>query len=188
MIVWLPCRVCAAFGAVALAGGCSVYDHRYDYPPGPVDVVAVAPGNAAAESIHTLVSMRGVRKADAKSDIPASVEVRFRVENTSGTGVSLVTKSLALFSADLIRFPDPIVVPLNAVEIPPGGSAVFEAFFPFPGGKVPGEFDLDGLNVRWALRIDGQDVTSSLSFARLPHAYYEKYPNRIGVGYMRYDH
>ena len=52
--------------------------------------------------------------------------------------MSLETKSLALFSADLIRFPDCVVVPLDAAEIPPGGSAVFEAFFPFPGGKVPG--------------------------------------------------
>lgn len=178
----------ACLAGLALAAGCSIYDSRYDYPPGPVDVMSAKPGDSAAEPVHTLISMRGVRKEDAKSDIPASVEVMLRVENTTAWEVTLEPKMLSLFSADLSKFPEPILVPLDMRAIAPGGSAVLQAFFPFPDGRIPGDFDLDGLNVQWTLKIDGQDVTSSATFCRFPEAYYERYPNRVGVGFMRYDY
>lgn len=178
----------AAIVSTTILAACSIYDYRYEYPPGPVDVIVAWPGAEESEPVHTLVSMRGVRKADPETMLPASVEVVLRVENTSPHPVELEPGSIALFSADLARFPDPIVRPGHDAEVDPGGSSVVQAYFPFPEGKVPGDFDLDGLNVRWTVLVEGHAVTSSASFARYPNAYYERYPNRVGVGFQRYDY
>ena len=135
----------------------------------------------------TLLSVIGVRRADNDSQLPRSVEVRLRVENTSPFRVKFDPGSVALFSAGLQRFPDPILHPPATADLGPGESVVMEAFFPFPDDESFSDFDLSGLNVRWTMDIDGHQITSSASFARLPQAYYDRYPNRIGVGYGRYD-
>jgi hypothetical protein len=173
--------------AGALLGGCSVYDQRYLYEPRPIDIQTTKPGADDAEPARTLVTVVGVRKDDSRSQLPASIEVRLRVENTSPFPVSFDPASFALFSADLERFPDPIVQPEGAVTVPPAGTAVVKAFFPFPEGRGHSDFDLSGLNLRWVLEVDGFAVTSSAGFLALPTAYYDRYHRRIGVGYQRYD-
>jgi hypothetical protein len=177
----------ALIGAAVVLGGCSVYNSRYVYEPRPIDVEAPRPGAEDAEPARTLVTIVGVRRADDKAQLPASVEVRLRVENTSPYPVEFDPGSLALFSAGLERFADPIVRPGTAVALEPADSAVVEAYFPFPEGRAPGDLDLSGLNLRWSLQVGGQPVTSSASFVRLPDAYYDRYHYRVGVGYHRYD-
>jgi hypothetical protein len=181
-------RVLAAGVVLALWAGCSVYETRYAFEPRPVDVAAAKPGAGDAEPVHTLVSVIGVRREDRKSQLPASVEVRLRVENTSPFAVTFDPASLALFSAGLERFPDPIARPEGPVDVAPSDNAVIEAFFPFPEGRGAGDFDLNGLNLRWTLEVGGHPVTGSASFLRLPTVYYGHYHYRVGIGYHRYDY
>jgi hypothetical protein len=177
----------ALVGVAVMLGGCSVYNSRYVYEPRPIDIEAPRPGADDAEPARTLVTVVGVRRADDKTQLPACVEVRLRVENTSPFSVAFDPESLVLFSAGLERFSNPIVRPEAPITIEPAGSAVVEAFFPFPEGRTLGELDLSGLNLRWSLQVGGQPVTSSASFVRLPNAYYDRYHYRVGVGYHRYD-
>lgn len=179
---------CAAAGAAALAAGCSVYDHRYEYQPGPKDVEAAVPGASDQQPVRVLVSVMGVRRPGSKVEMPASVEVRLRIENFSDSDVLIDPATFALFSSDLQQFPAPHSVPAEPLQLLPRQSAVVTSFFPFPEEKVPGGYDLNGLNVRWTLYIGERPVTSSASFSRLPEAYYERYPVGIGVGYQRYDY
>jgi hypothetical protein len=177
----------ALVGAAVMLGGCSVYNSRYVYAPRPIDVPAAKPGADDAEPARALVTVVGVRREDAESQLPASVEVRLRLENTSPFRLAFDPASLALISADLDRFPDPIVRPAGSIAVAPGGSAVVEAYFPFPDGRGPDDLDLSGLNVRWTVAVDGLDVTSSAGFVVLPTVYFSRYHHRIGVGYHRYD-
>ncbi len=171
--------------AVVVAGGCSVYDSSYVFDPGPIDVTADGPG-ADDEPIHVLVKVVGVRRPDKESQLPASVEVRLRLENTSRSPVTLEPASLVLFSGDLSRFPDPILRPATLLTVAPSESAIVEAYFPFPDGRRASDVDLSGLNLRWTVSIDGHPVTSSASVQRRPLGYYDRYPHRIGVGYQAY--
>ncbi len=180
------CRWAAA-GAAALAAGCSVYDHRFDYQPGPLDVAAPVPGAADQQPVRVLVSVMGVRRAGSDVEMAATVEVRLRIENFSDADVLIDPATFALFSADLQQFPAGHSVPAEPLQLLPRQSAVITTYFPFPEGKVPGPYDLNGLNVRWTLYVGDRPVTSSASFSRLPEAYYDRYPARIGVGYYRYD-
>jgi hypothetical protein len=182
-----PGRRVALAGVAAMLCGCSVYNSRYVYAPRPVEVESVKPGADDAEPARTLVTVVGVRRDDEESQLPASVEVRLRVENTSPFPVAFDPGTLALFSAGLDRFPDPIVRPEGSVALEPAGSAIVEAFFPLPDGQRPSDLDLSGLNVQWTLEVGGHAVTSSASFLVLPTAYYDRYHYRIGVGYHRYD-
>ncbi len=182
---WLR-KILVAGWAVAALGGCSIYDSRYVFGPKPVDVESAVPGATDVEPVRTLVSVVGVRRADDEAQLPASIEVRFRVENTSPASVTLDPTSLVLFSADLKQFPAPIVEPLDPFDVEPQASAVVEAFFPFPDEAGPADFDLSGLNVRWAMRIGGQPVTSSASFTRRREVYYPRHSFHFGIGYRRY--
>jgi hypothetical protein len=176
-----------AVAAAAVLGGCSAYDLRYSFDPKPVDVLAVKPGAPETEPVRTLVSVVGIRRKDSKAQRPASVEVRLRLENTSPFTVRFDPASLLLFSAGLEQFPDPILSLPAPTAISPAESVAVEALFPMPDGRYPSEIDLGGFNVRWTIDIDGQPVTSSVTFTRLPTAYYDRYHYRIGVGYHRYD-
>ncbi len=175
----------SAIAVGAALGGCSVYDHVYEYEPLPVEVASRVPGG---EPLRTLVSVIGVRRRDAESELPASVEVRFRVENPpASTPAVFEPEGLRLFSADLQQFPDPLVRPEGPLDVEPGASLVVNAYFPFPDGRYPAGLDLEGLSVRWRIRVGGETVTSSAGFLRRPWAYYDRYPHRIGVGYGRWD-
>ena len=171
---------------VAVVGGCSVYDSRFAFDPGPVDVPASRPGSPDAEPVRTLVTVLGVRRADDRSAMPPGVDVRLRVDNTSPYQVTFDPAMLVLFSAGLERFAEPIVIPAEPIELAPGGSGMIDASFPFPEAGTPNDMDLSGLNVRWTLVIDGESVTSSATFERLPRGYYDRHPYRIGVGFQRY--
>ncbi|MHC4081697.1 MAG: hypothetical protein ACYS15_11630 [Planctomycetota bacterium] len=181
-------RARPALAVVAtVLSGCSVYNWRYVYEPRPVDIQTTKPGADDAEPARTLVTVVGVRREDSKSQLPASVEVRLRVENTSPFPVAFDPASFVLFSAGLERFPDPIVQPEGPVTVAPAGTAVVKAFFPFPDDRGASDLDLSGLNLRWTIEVDGYAATSSASFLALPTAYYDRYHYRIGVGYHRYD-
>ncbi len=176
---------CLLICGLLAAAGCSVYDSRYVFGPGPADVAAFRPG-AGEPSVQVLVTVPGVRRADKKAGTPACVEVRLRLDNTSSAAATFDPRSLSLFSAGLERFPDPSVHPQQVLELAPGNSELVDACFPFPEGRRPSDMNLEGLNVRWEILFEGQAITSSATFTRQPTGYYDRYPYRIGVGFMAY--
>jgi hypothetical protein len=176
---------CLLICGLLATAGCSVYDSRYVFGPGPADVAAFQPGSGEA-SVQVLVTVPGVRRADKKAGTPACVEVRLRLDNSSAAVATFDPRSLSLFSAGLERFPDPSVHPQQVVELAPGAFELVDACFPFPQGRRPSDMNLEGLNVRWEISFGGLPVTSSATFTRQPTGYYDRYPYRIGVGYMAY--
>ena len=171
--------------ALVILGGCAAttYDERYLYEPRLVDVETAAPGEAQGPPVRTLVAVAGVRRADPDANLPASVEIRLRIENAGPAAVRFDPQTLALFSADFTQFPAPITRPADPLEIPPGQTGTIEVFFPFPGGRYPGDLDLGGLNLRWTLSIDDQPVTRSTTFNRR-RVLYPRFG--WGIGYHRH--
>ena len=178
-------RHLAVCGLLA-AAGCSVYDSRYVFDPRPVDVAASKPGAEGSAPLRALVTVLGVRRADEHAKMPACIDVRLRIDNTSPFPATFDPKGLCLFSAGLDRFPEPVLSTQQHLELAPGTFAFVDACFAFPQGSRPAELDLSGLDVRWTVAIDGQPVTSSASFMRRPGGYYDRYYYRIGVGYQGY--
>lgn len=175
-------RFLAGLAAASLcAGGCSIYDHRYVYEPSPAEV------ELEGSSLHARVTVLGLRRADADAGTPSSVDVRMEVENTGGDPVTLDPAALALYAADLTRFADPRVEPAGPVEIAAHATALVEARFAFPAGGEGSDVDLSALQLRWTADTPGGAVTADCGFTRRPQAYYDRYPNRIGAGYQRFD-
>lgn len=181
------CWMLVPAGLGVLPAGCSVYDARYAYGPNSVAVDAPVPGAGGTRPARTLVQVVGVRRSEKGSSLPASVAVRLKVENASGSPVSFDPASLVLSGPGVQRFPTPLVRPRGVVDLAPARTAEVEAFFPFPQGRAARDFDLSTLSVRWTLVVAGQAVESSADFVLLPTAYYDRYPHRVGVGYQRYD-
>lgn len=171
--------------AVIAPGGCAASD-PWTFEPHPADVTAARPG-ADAEPVHTVVSILPMRRPDDKGPAgPPGLSVRIRVENTSPFPVTFDPGSMVLLSGGLVRFHDPIVEPPGPRDLPPGGNALLDARFPFPGDGTAAGTDLSGLDLRWTLVIDGHPVTSSASFTRQPPEYLSMPSRGVGVGYQRY--
>jgi hypothetical protein len=148
--------------AAMLAGGCSAYtEHRYRPHPASSEIT-IGPATDA-QPVQALATVVGVRKEGAR-EYPATVEVRFALENNTPVPVRFEPDSLELRGADLERFAPPIVVPDGPAVVPPGERATWTAHFPFAGRQVPGNHDLSGLNLRWRITVGDQPVTRSVSF------------------------
>ena len=174
-------------GVAALLAGCSVYDKRYAYKPMTATVEAPVASAGGSGPPVTLVQIVGVRRDDERSRLPASVEVRLKVQNASATAVTFDPRSLVLSGAGIERFPDPVLRPPGVVALEPAETAEVEAFFPLPEASEPDDLDLGTLSVRWKLDVGGHAVDANADFVLLPTAYYDRYPNRTGVGFHRYD-
>jgi hypothetical protein len=170
----------------ALVGlsGCSVYDARYSYAPAPAAVEIALP--ESEHTVRTLATVIGVRRASSEEALPASVEIRLLVENHSPDTIATIEPgTLSLISGNLDRFPDPITRPPDTVRVDPNQTSTLTAFFPFPDDRIPGAFDLEGLNLRWTLRVDGRESAHNATFTRRPSYYcYPAYP----VGYGDHQH
>jgi hypothetical protein len=179
-----------AWPLLALACACSAYDARYDFEPRPFELGHVLPGGAD-RAASVLVSVVGVRKRDPERQLPASVEIRLRVDSQSDDEVRLEPDALQLFAANLEAFPAPLV-PDGALVVAGHGSGLLTAYFPFPDDEVPGTYDLGGLGLRWTLTIGGHPSTGNATFALREDQPREYYP--IGFfgfstfGYGRHHH
>jgi hypothetical protein len=174
--------------AAAVLNGCAAYEGSYQFEPHPAEVTATMPGEADAQPVRILVSILGVKRpAEGDPDDRPALEIRLRVENTSTLPVTFDPGTLVLFSGANERFPDPKVASAQRIMVAPGGNAVVDACFPFPGDGTPEATDMSGLNLRWTVVIDGKPVSSSASFLRQQPDDDDAYPHRgIGVGYHRY--
>jgi hypothetical protein len=173
----------AVLVAVACADtGCSTYDRNYAYEPRPLQVNVHDPPDAQAPSLIMLASIVGIRRSDDTN--PAGVEVALRIDNRSDRTVSFDPATLALFTANVRKFPQPTASPDTPTDISPGGELTVEALFPFPIGKYPGPFDLGGLNLRWAVHMAGRPHEQSVTFARRSWRYgHPRSHISVGVGY-----
>jgi hypothetical protein len=177
------------FALVALpacVGACSAYDTRYEFEPRPLEVGHVVPDKEDRVA-SVLVSVIGVRKRDTEQGIPASVELRLRVDSATDDEIRVPPASVQLFAANLEKFPDP-VIPGGELVVPARGSGTMTAYFPFPDGKVPGAYDLEGVSVRWTLNVGGHDSTGNATFSRrLRDTGYYPFGIGFGFGVSSYD-
>jgi len=157
---------------VAALGGCSQYVDGYRYAPQPA-LVPVASSNPQEHSpVTTLVSVVGVRRRDAKENLPASVEIRVRLENTGSQPVLFDPGSLRLATGDLESFPPPQTLPPGPQTIGAGQVAEVRAYFPFPPGRSYDTMNLASLLLTWNLQIGQQNVPERTQFTLLVPVYY----------------
>jgi len=170
--------------AVVLLSGCSVYHDGFWYEPRPIEVNVFSPQKPDQTAAGVLISVIGVRHSDQETRLPASVELRFRIENKSSQAIVFDTSHLALFGGDLGAFEAPIIRPSGTDDIEPGDTKYLRVYFPFPNGDRY-QVDLGGLSLRWAVKVDGKSIEKSTSFSRV---YRSNNGNsrvrfRFGVGY-----
>jgi hypothetical protein len=182
----------AAAAAVLLGatlGGCSVYDRSYSYSPLPVEVRTIL-AEPEESPVRTLATVIGVRRRSEEDRLPASVEVRLRVENGSTFEVVFDPASLRLVASNVEAFPTPILEPEDVLHVAPGEDAIISAYFPFPEDRYPGPFDLTGLNLEWILQVGEVTRTQSATFHRVRYDpyYYHYHPYHPRYGHYGYPY
>jgi len=60
-----------------------------------------------------------------------------------------------------------VVQPPDRVDLAPTQSAMLTAYFPFPDGKSYDDLDMQSLQLRWFLKIDGSRVGQVVYFHRV---------------------
>ena len=125
-----------------------------------------------APPVASMASVIGVRRADDKAELPACVEVRLRVEDSGTHIVKFDPRSLDLINGSLWKFPPAIVRPPEIVTIRPGEAALIGAYFPFPPGKDWDDIDMESLQLRWTVLIDGKVAEQAAYFRRIWRRYY----------------
>ena len=175
-----------ALAAVLLLGGCtsqstsdykptnysnppSPYraDYRYGPNPAMVDILSAA-SPQSSPALTAYVSLAGIRPGQSPPNIPASVEVRLRLDNHSNQPVYIDPESLQLETGELRPLPSPILQPTTLVVVPPGQSQQITAYFPFPPGTSFQTIDINHFRARWRVEIGQQPVSQSAQFDRIP--------------------
>jgi hypothetical protein len=152
--------------------GCSQYDDDYQYTPRPITADIPATQPQLGPPVSTMVTVIGVRYADEDNHIPASVEVRMRMDNNSPDPVYFDPMSMQMTNTQLVLLAAPIVRPPAPISIGPSQSAYLTAFFPFPAGSSYDTMDLNSLQLRWRLRIGSRPVGQVVNFTRVWQSYY----------------
>ena len=172
-------RFLTSMGLVCLAlvvGGCSQYVEDFYFVPRPAlaELPATTPGQPPP--IVALASIVGVRREDSKAKLPASIEVRLRVDNNGPQNIALDPHDIELTNGLFLKFGAPTLQPEAAATLPPNQSAVITAIFPFPAGRSYNNTDLSSLQLRWLLVIDARPTRQVVYFTRaFPPYYYDPY-------------
>jgi hypothetical protein len=162
----------ASIALLALASCSTYYDVRY--VPAPLETRVGDGGETVARS---LVTVLGVRKADSSTGEPARVEMRMRVENLGTAPLAVEAESFELVAANLAAFEPGRLAPAPASELARNEVAEFDLWFAVPQGRAIEQFDLSGINLRWAVRFGNRRVYTGASFQRVwPGPYYYGYP------------
>jgi hypothetical protein len=174
--------------ALGLLGACTSYgDIRFE--PNPLDV-SLAQGEGGPPLGRALVSVRGIREVEdgQGNDDGHELAVVLRLDNESGAPVELLTEECEVVDASLDTLAPPHVARRGPHEGDPlaiaaGETAVFDLVFPFPPDSSPGDYDLQGLNLRWAVRSGERTVHVSSTFERIKPVYQPYYGYGYGYGY-----
>lgn len=170
-----------------LCASCATwYDLRYD--PAPLEV-RIADSATAELAGRALVSVLGVRRPT--NGQAAQFELALRLENLGGVPFTIDPASLELVSADLKPLGSARVSPEPLPMVGVGETQTFELAFPLPAGSKLGDYDVEGLNLRWTLRFLERELTTGVTFKRraaLPAGYYYDDPffRSHWHGYMRF--
>lgn len=162
------------FGTVLIIGllgsaGCrpSVYVRGYAFYPQPAAVEVLSRGGEQPSPLTVLISVLGVHKQDVRKNIPYSVVLRLRFENTGSIPVVFDPRTLDLVTGTLQPFEPALPQPDLPVTIPPGRRITVSAKFPFPSGRTPSDMDLSHLRLRWEVTIDKYPVVQTAAFDRI---------------------
>lgn len=160
----------AAIAAAVLASCTTFYDIHY--VPAPIEA-RIADDTSTDAVARALVSVSGVRRPDGEHGQPARFELRMRIENLGAKSLSIEPASFELVSADLQPFGAPQFQPVPDHALGANESIAFDLAFPVPDARSIDDYDLRGLNLKWAVRMGDKRVISGVSFQRLiAPAYY----------------
>jgi hypothetical protein len=162
-----------------IGGGCSLYLDDYRYVPRPaIAGIPPKPAEGTSPQLTVLASIVGVRRDDAKSGIPSSVEVQLQFENAGPQKITFDPHTLQMSDASLTNLLPPIVRPESSAVLAPSETAAYTAYFPFPPGRSPDDMDLQALKLRWTLKLDDRPVSQVVMFrlAYPSYYYYGYYP------------
>jgi hypothetical protein len=120
---------------------------------------------------RVLTTVIGVQRASDATGNEPRLHLRILVENLSGQTATLNTDQCQLTTADLLSL-SPIAEPSNP-SIPPGGRAEANLYYPLPAH--PDDLNLSGLNLKWSVTLNGNEVVRSSSFERAAYAYAPMY-------------
>jgi len=152
----------------------NVYNTAFRYKPRPIEIPMVAADAPNSPRIRALATIVGLRYATA--DHPARMEIRLRLENVSDQPATFNPASLSLFDASIKPLPEPTATPAETTIIAPQQSQTIDAMFPV---SDLGAYDLEGLNLRWAVTVNNTKLTHSATFQRQPrddpHYYHRPY-------------
>ncbi|HET6249042.1 MAG TPA: hypothetical protein VFE47_15195 [Tepidisphaeraceae bacterium] len=168
---------------LTLLTGCSPYVDGYYYAPHPAVAEiqatttttqpAQAPAPPAAP-VTVYATVVGIRRENRDQHIPLSVEVRLRLDNHGQAAVTFDPHTLDLTTGDLVRFPPPVIAP-PPVSLPPGQPVIVQANFPFPPGLSYDSVNVQNLQLRWAVDIEGHTVPQAAEFHRVYQYYDDPY-------------
>ncbi len=183
-------RTCRSLFAVLVAAVASFgascatwYDLRY--VPSPLEV-ELADSSGTALAGRALVSVLGVRRP--KDGQPARFELALRLENLGTAPFALDPTSLELLSADLqplgVAQLEPEVVP----AVDPGATQNAVLFFAVPAEHSLRDYNVAGLNLRFAVTQAGRRVVVGASFQRALRPEYGYYVDPFYSGWHGYRH
>ena len=167
---------------LVLAGCQTMYD-RYTYKPHPAASELTVTEGDASRNVSVLISVLGIREREPMGTI---IETRVRVDNDSRQTARFFADNLALFGADLSRFPLIQSSPAGVQTVAPGSAVTVDASFEFPEGVAVDSTDLAGLSLRWVVEVGPHRFTRTTSFERKKRDEYEN--ERIYHYYPYYYH
>lgn len=169
-LLWLGAIALAALGGAGCESG--PYLSAYSYQPRP-GIIEVRKHGAEQQAppVTAMVSILGVRKADAEHHVPASIDVRFQFESNTNEPVSFDPSSVQLTNGMLRPLPRPYVTPPSPFQLSQGQQAEVSASFPLPANTTPEQMDLNELRLRWVVRVAGYEVPQTALFERTGSGY-----------------
>lgn len=164
--------------ALASLAGCASTRLGLDYEPTPAELVLHAADESAEPLARVLVSIIEARRTGADHKGPWELLARMRLENLGAESVRLLPDELLLVDGELNAFGTVVLAELPH-PLARGEADQIDLVFPMPGGMAPAELDLDGLNLRCPLEVDGKRLVLGASFTRV---YHEPQASRVHVG------
>lgn len=155
-----PHRFLGLAVALLLAGCATVSLPRYR--PSFSEVGIRTDHAAGAQMLVSLVAV----PADEKTEAPAGLEARIRLDNHADATARIDPESLDLVEANLASFPEPWVSPSGGLEVKPGGEGMLTARFPYPAQENADSDALESVHLRWKVDIGGNSYARGITFQR----------------------
>lgn len=165
-----------------LATACASTRMDLDYDPAPAELILKGTGGESDPVARVLISLVEARRAGPERTGDWELVAHLRVENDRADSVIVRAGEMLLVDGELREFGAAILAELPS-PVERGAARQFTAVFPFPEGREPSQIDLDGLNLRCPLDVDGRRIVLAATFQRV-RPYIPPSPRvRVGLGY-----